>query len=474
MHHARFLFAASTTFASLLLVSGCGSSNAAGPLDSGAPAVESGALQDSGVTADTGGGGADASTHDSAAEASMTMECALPDGGFPTGYPAAHAPFPGMVYGGAPLLTKPEVVTVTFPGDTLAPQLEAFGDNILQSCWWDTVRQGYCDSSNNCIGRGVVPAKAHVELSTAASASYTDAQIQAFIQNEVASGDFPPPDAGTIYVIYFPASTSIDYGGALTCSSGVLGYHGSVTVSGTSTTYAVLPECNFAEFGFNSLIDELTFDASHEITESATDPFLGGGTGGYRLDFQNRDSFAWQIVFTGGEVGDLCEDPIGELQHVPNNWFTAQAGGGSYLTQRMWSAPAATLGGDPCGPIGPGDAPYFNVAIASGSGEQVLTVGSSVTFPATAFSSAPLADWTLLAYDYTALETGTPSSLSISFAGADGGVTSTVGNGDTVMVTVKLNSMPPQITQGINGAVYLLLSSSGGKYHYWPGLIVAQ
>jgi hypothetical protein len=433
-------------------------------------------VQDSG-TADTGGGTQDSGTQqDSASEAATPLVCPLPDGGFPTGYPATHAPFPTISYNGGPLLTTPEVVTVTFQGEALAQQLEAYGDNILNSCWWDTVRQGYCDSSNNCIGRGVVPAKSHVELTMAASASYTDADIQAFIQSEVANGDFPAPDPGTIYVIYFPSTTSINYGGELTCSSGILGYHGSVTVNGVNTTYAVLPECNPADFRFNSLLDELTFDASHEITESATDPFSGLGQAGYLLDFQNHDNYGWELVLPGGEIGDMCEDPVGDIQGAPHNLYTAQAGGVSYLTQRMWSVGAAALGGDPCAPVGPDDVPYFNVAIASGSGEQVASVGSSVTFQVTAFSSASLAPWTLVGFDWTAYDSQTASSISISFDGEDGGTTSstTAGNGDTVNVTIKLNSTPPEIAQGINGAVFMILSQSGGTVHFWPGLIVAQ
>jgi hypothetical protein len=179
-------------------------------------------------------------------------------------------------------------------------------------------------------------------------------------------------------------------------------------------------------------------------------------------------------VFPGGEIGDMCEDPIGDLQNSPHNLFTAQAGGVSYLTQRMWSVPAASLGGDPCAPIGPDDTPYFNVAIASGSGEQVTSVGSSVTFQATAFSSGPVAPWQIVGYDYTSYTTGTTSSISISFTGEDGGVVSTVENGDTINVTIKLNSTPPEIAQGVNGAVFMIISNSGNTFHYWPGLIVAE
>lgn len=342
------------------------------------------------------------------------------------------------------------------------------------------MRAGYCEGANGappCIGRGVVPSTPHVELTTQANASYTDAEIQQFIQQEVANGGFPAPDAGTIYVIYFPGSTSINYGGALTCSSGILGYHGSVSVtppggSATNTTYAVLPECNYSMFGFGSLLDELTFDASHEITESSTDPFSGFGMDGYLIDFNNQDNYAWEAVFPGGEIGDMCENLVGA---PPHNLFTAQAGGTSYLTQRMWSIGQAALGGDPCAPIGPDDTPYFNVSIAAGSGFQALSVGGSVTFQATAYSSAPLAPWNVIGLDYTSLTSGTHSSITVTIDDQDGGVASTVTNGQTVNVTVTLNSMPStEIGQGVYGAAFLILSQSGDTYHYWPGLVVAE
>jgi hypothetical protein len=42
------------------------------------------------------------------------------------------------------------------------------------------------------------------------------------------------------------------------------------------------------------------------------------------------------------------------------------------------------------------------------------------------------------------------------------------------MVTVTLNSMPPEIANGVNGAVFVLLSQSGSTLHTWSGLIVAN
>ena len=217
---------------------------------------------------------------------------------------------------------------------------------------------------------------------------------------------------------------------------------------------------------FGSALDQLTFSGSHEITEAATDPFFVGQQAGYYLDFGNHSNEGWNLT-AGGEVGDLRVDLLGESQNTPHDQFTAVGAHGSYVVQRIWSPAAALAGGDPCVPIGPSDAPYFNTAIAQGSGVQVLAVGASVTFEADGFSTAPGTTWTLSGFDWTAYSTGSASSLTITPS-----VTS-VSNGTKVMVTVTLNSQPPAIAQGLNGAVFVLISNSGTTFHTWSGLIIA-
>jgi hypothetical protein len=218
---------------------------------------------------------------------------------------------------------------------------------------------------------------------------------------------------------------------------------------------------------FNTALDQLTFDASHEITESATDPFASGQGAGFYLDFGNQANEAWNLT-AGGEIGDLCVDLIGESQNTPHDQYTAVGANGSYVVQRMWSINAAAAGGDPCVPVGPSDAPYFNTAIAAGAGLQVLSVGGSVTFEADGFSTAPGTTWTLTGFDWTSYTTGTASSITVT-----PNVTS-VENGTKVMVTLTLNSQPPQLAQGISGAVFLLLANSGTTFHSWSGIVIAN
>lgn len=472
------------TFAAVAV--GCGSSNSSNPPaeDSGAVA-ESGTRMtpDSGTTMDSGTEKGDSSTE---ADTGPTMlSCPVMDAGFPDGYPADHNALPSVVYGGAGVLAKPEVVTVTFPGDTLQTQLEHFGDDVLDTCWWDAVRQGYCETGGvTCVGQGVAAAKPHVEMTTAPAASYTDSSqggastLQTFIQQQVANGTFPAPTAGTVYVLYFPSSTTVTLDGATSCST-FGGYHTSTTVtppggSATQVAYAVVPRCG-TEGLFSSQLDELTFSASHELSEAATDPFVtASGGSGYYLDGTNQDYIAWNFFPSGGEVADLCVDLLGESTGTPHDSVTAMGAHGSYMVQRIWSVGAAAAGGDPCVPLA--NEPYFNLAPAKGYGTQVLpAVGDSVTFPANAFATGPTGGaWAIAGYDLGNLFYGLPQQLEITLSGEpDGGSVAAASNGDTVYVTIKVVGAFQNIP-GTNfpGAVYFLESTSNTGRHAWPGLIV--
>jgi hypothetical protein len=348
----------SSVLASLALVAapaGCGSSHDTGTSSGGNEAdsgttTEGGGPGDSGGGADTGGGNRDSGTTDSG----MAVTCPSQDAGSPSGYPATHAPFPAVPYGGGRLITAPEIVTVTWPGFAYASQVETFGDQITQSCWWDAVRESYCGSGSNCIQRGTVPAKPHARLTSAAPSSFTDSSqgggstIQTFIQQQVASGALPAPDKNTLYVLYIPSSTAISLDGQAMCQS-VGGWHNITTVtppggSPTAVPYAIVGDCS-AFPGFGSEPGEMTYSASHEISEAVTDTDVGGMPG-YYLSMASQDSIPWQI-FGGGEIGDLCVDQIGTIYGgTPTDRDSVMLPGGSFTVQRIWSAKAAAAGGD--------------------------------------------------------------------------------------------------------------------------------
>jgi len=102
-----------------------------------------------------------------------------------------------------------------------------------------------------------------------APASITDKEIEKLVTDALAAGTFGPIDAGTIYTLVFPRTTTITlagpFGDATSCSF-FGGYHGDVAVTvGATTTnvpYAVMPTCDV--FGDLRDIDAVTGALSHE------------------------------------------------------------------------------------------------------------------------------------------------------------------------------------------------------------------
>jgi hypothetical protein len=390
---------------------------------------------------------------------------------------AAHAALPLLVEQGVSVLQAPKIVTVTFPGDTNAAQLEAFGATVTNNSWWDTVRKGFCDpgSTTSCLGDG--PTGTKVELTTAPGASYTDSStgqtpssLQAFIQGLIPSA-IPQPDAQTILVFYFPSTTTITLDGQASCSV-FGGYHNSMVVGGTRFAYAVVNECPPMTGTTRTALEETTFEASHEILEAATDPAQiltanGGEQVGYYLNLNDPSILPWNAV-AGGEAGDLCLDFLGLGQDATTE--------GGFTVQRIWSNAAAAAGGDPCVP-GVADT-YFNVAPET----WLLTtdVGGSPTFTADAFSSAATPDWTVIGYDLNATSaTNLSPYLAITLNGAK---SATVKNGDKVAVSVTLKQDPSNLSNynGTLGAVGLLVSFNGTDPkaatvgHFWPFLVTSH
>ncbi len=379
---------------------------------------------------------------------------------------APHTPLPQVVFHGGPLLTAPKIVTVTFPGDTNADALEAFGDSITSSAWWDEVASAFCDDTGKCVGKGA--SGGHVRLTSPPAATYSDttgggiSTLQVFIADLVNAGTLPTPDANTLYVFYVPDSTRITLteSGTQTEASCAQfhAYHNALQPPSASAAYAIVQECPPGD-GLTAL-QGLTFAASHEIIEAATDPVLR--TLGYYLNLEDTSTVSWNL-FAGGEAADLCVDISGLRQD--------QIASGGYTLQRVWSNANAAKGLDPCVPHAPSDPPYFNVATEDKSAYIVLNVGGTATFTLDAFSSAPTAPWTVEAIDWATAQ-GEVKAPLLTFS-LNGEQTATVQNGDKIEVTISLNADPSQL----RGAEGIFLSVAGTldaptAAHVWPIVVV--
>ncbi len=330
-------------------------------------------------------GPADARTHDASTADAQT-----------------HAPIPLVDYLGGPIIEAPKVVTITYgadadpTADSNRAFLETFDDDILTTPWWDAVRAGYCDRAipQRCVGRGT--SGGHVHLTDTPAATYDDGpsggSVRALLQGYIASGALPAPDSDTIYVLFFPSTTTITVDGFAVSCQFFVGYHASFQANptgGTATVpYIIVPRCS-------SSADALTSVVSHELIETATDPVdpdpALGGTG-----YSMTADTVWPVFGDGSEVADLCEWTDGSYGYTE----------GPYSVVRTWSKLAAESGHDPCVPApDPATTPYFNVAPSSD--KLLLNVGQPLTLELDAFSDGPMSTWTVSVADVSQMFGGT-------------------------------------------------------------------
>jgi hypothetical protein len=388
--------------------------------------------------------------------------------GSPVGQSGGHASLPLEVYNDGPLLTAPVVVTVTFEGDPMAAELESFGQSVASSAWWDAVRSGYCANGGaTCVGDG--PQGTMVELTTLAANRYTDSDqgggtLQEWLTSAMTSGVLPMPDSNTLYVLYFPSTTTISLDGVDSCvEDGFGGYHNSMMFGAQRVPYVAAIECEpiaspFPNIATLTALQNTTMTTSHEIAEASTDPVPPTG---YTIDDTDPNNWGWIDVTGGGEAADMCVDFLSLNQDETSD--------GSFTVQRIWSNAQATSGLDPCNPLPPGGDVYFNAAPRQAF--FIVAVGESVTFEVDAFASAPMGDWTLTAQDWS-----DSAATYLSFAigdgvGTDAGPQIQVHDGSQVQVTVTLLQDPGSLDTGeADGSLISFSGNAEGPLagHFWP------
>jgi hypothetical protein len=351
----------------------------------------------------------------------------------------------------------------------MAAQLATFGVNVASSAYWDTIRAGYCDKQNNCVGDGATGT--HVALTTAPATSYTDSSngtggtLQTFLTGLIAAGTVPAPDANTIYALYFPTTTTITLDGQTNCQ-GFDGYHNSLMNGGQEVYYAVISECPAPMMTPSiTTLQNTTITASHEFIETATDPSLKAFT--YTLDLNNPATWGWADV-ASVEIGDLCVDPFGLGQdETSENGFTVQ---------RIWSATQAAAGKNPCVPVPAGEV-YFNAF--TNFSVVTVDVGKSVDIEVDALADGPMGSWMVLPQDWTDFTNPNPNPyLSFSIQGGtntDAGPEIQMKSGDKMVLTVTLTADPAKAPHGEADGV--IVSANGNAMtataaHFWPFIVL--
>ena len=285
--------------------------------------------------------------------------------------PAAHRPWPQLALpdgnGGAGHVLAPmRLVTIVAANDDLASQLFAFSDALVASAWWRSAGDEYGVGATD-KGVHVTGAAIDHDLSAQEIAAYID---QARLDADAGA---PAPNGNTLYLLYIP-SPHVATGASSSA------YHASYPygVAGAGDGLAVVSRAE-PEQG-ESILDELTERASHEIIEAATNTSRG-----WKLPRASATPWAdanasiWRSLQPGTvENGDLCE-----LSRI------REPSAGGFLYQRSWSNKAALLGGDPCVPAR--TEPYFNVSVPEDW--YAIAPGQSIDIPFSGWSTAETDDW---------------------------------------------------------------------------------
>lgn len=127
---------------------------------------------------------------------------------------------------------------------------------------------------------------------TAAQTQIDDNSVQTVLATLIKQGQVTPPDAQTLYLLFFPDTIQLTFGSDASCQT-FCGYHNNFQydATGTQVLYAVLPFPSCAGcLGGMHPIDALTSVVTHEVAEAITDPIPPQG---------------WYDQ-TNGEIGDIC------------------------------------------------------------------------------------------------------------------------------------------------------------------------
>jgi hypothetical protein len=314
---------------------------------------------------------------DSVADMGLDDMAVAPDLSFAT------PPLATLTDHGGPVLAAPAPVIVVWPGDeSLGERLNAFHEDLFASYVWGKTFAQYR------VGRGT--AKGIVVLPDAKPATIAHDSIPSLVSG-VAAG--LTVDANTVIVVLIPVTTT---------ETGVpaneLGYHNEIG----GVPFIVLRQTTTATIG-STTFEDLTYFASHELAEAATDPFLN----------TQPAWFAEPLSARFGEIADLCNPLPQSIYAVADGGMPSF--GGTYLAARFYSNSAAAMPNtDPC--WGPGKGTYFYV----GASPQVATTSVELSFIAP--SDVGPIDWQI---------GGAPTGVVVTPASGTNSV------GDHVSVTIS-------------------------------------
>lgn len=382
-------------------------------------------------------------------------------------YPAFLPDAPQVIRGDAGgVLTAPTVRLIAFAGDPLQAEIAGLLERVRNPPYWMATTHEY--------GVGPLSIGAPIVVDEAVPASLDSSQIEPWLTGKLdgTHADFGTPDERTIYLVVYPAPTTLTNESQPAC-----GFHGHLLIPHvvprppSSINYAAVSDCT-PMMGQEAQIDAIGHTISHELIETATDPdFATPQTSGYgQVDSEH---VAWQYFYdgllgsppTGIEICDLCDTQIGppELEYA-------------------WSNAAIRAGRNPCGPT----RPYFNAMPVLpddvGFGRPslpvvhtkgvIVPVGESRTIDVDLYSDREMAvPWKVSAatFETLSLDVGADASgfelvprwdVDFSFDRTSG------SNGATLHLTIRRVRPSPY-----GSAVVVLESNSTDEIQYWPFIV---
>ena len=308
-------------------------------------------------------------------------------------------------------------------------------------------------------GVGAGTATPPVVLVETAPAKIDDTAIQTWLTGKLNGDDpaWPVNDSNTVYVLHYPAGTTITLQGESSCQE-FGGYHSDTALDANhqsaKVAYAVVPRC--ATFGALTGLDAVTGAESHELLEASTDPYPMVTPAYAQID---QGHLFWERVLGGGEIGDMCAQFNGVFTKFPDVGYTVQ---------RTWSNKAAKAGSDPCVPKLAGEV-YFNAApvmtdtiTATIMGQKInvkgvkIAVGASKTIPIEFFSDGDTnGPWTITVKNLS------PMPLLDLTLDHDTGV-----NGEKAQLTINVMAAGKSGTE-----TFVVQSKLGATENIWIGIV---
>lgn len=199
---------------------------------------------------------------------------------------AAHT----LSYHGGPTMPHPKAWLV-FLNDFWADW------QVAEVACRDIMEGGYL-SGLTAYGSGNGTFLGSIQVSASIDTFMTDSQIRAMLGAMMMTGELPPPDDETLYILCMPTGVRVVFDGESRGSCETwCGYHYSgFTPDNRRFIYSVQPATNCGPCGGD--FDSWTMVLAHEIAEAVTDPF-GTGWWDSQDGSENADIVAW-VEFTYG------------------------------------------------------------------------------------------------------------------------------------------------------------------------------